>query len=180
MRRQNNLLETTASLTKDDQPFTMKDLLDLLTARELESGEDCLRLASLNFNGLAGMYLMQYEHHATRSIAENNNKNDYYYIKAAIRTYERVVDTAETYKDPFHADSFQLAHAYYNLAHSLSLLNKIDAADIDVTRLENALDVRLSLSEARFCSRVASSPRRAHSSNSTRSSNDSKLSPSRT
>ena len=118
-----------APLNKDDQPFTMKDLLDLLTARELESGEDSLRLALLNFNGLAGMYLIQYQHDVTRPELDddNNNNNAEHYLDRAIRTYERVIQTGELYKDEFHADSFQLAHAYYNLAYSMSLVAKTDA-----------------------------------------------------
>jgi len=119
-------LEIDSSLNQDNQPFTMKDLLDLLTARELESGEDCLRLSLLNFNGLASLYLIQYEHEITRPMVENNNKNDQYYITKAIQTYERVIETSQTYKEHFHADSFQLAHAYYNLSHSISLLTKTE------------------------------------------------------
>jgi hypothetical protein len=112
----------------------MKDLLDLLTARELESGEDCLRLSLLNFNGLASIYLIQYEHDITRSITDNNNKNNQYYINMAIRTYERVIQTAETYKEHFHADSFQLAHAYYNLSYSITLLTKMDNVNVNIPR----------------------------------------------
>ncbi|UJR30370.1 hypothetical protein I4U23_017905 [Adineta vaga] len=138
IRHSKNLLESTTPLTKDDQPFTMKDLLDLLTARELESGEDCLRLSLLNFNGLASLYLIQYEHEITRSITENNNKNDQYYIQMAIRTYERVIETAETYKETFHADSFQLAHAYYNLSHSITLLTKLDSFNTDYSKFTSS------------------------------------------
>ncbi|CAF2962491.1 unnamed protein product [Rotaria sp. Silwood2] len=132
VRRQTDLLETNSSLNKDDQPFTMKDLLDLLTARELESGEDCLRLSLLNFNGLASIYLIQYEHEITRPIIENNNKNNQYYIDRAIQTYERVIQTAEMYKEHFHADSFQLAHAYYNLSYSISLLTKNENSNMNI------------------------------------------------
>ncbi|CAF3559082.1 unnamed protein product [Adineta steineri] len=134
IRRQNNLLETTTSLNKDDQPFTMKDLLDLLTARELESGEDSLRLSLLNFNGLASIYLIQYEHDITRPVTENNNKNDQDYITKAIQVYERVIETADTYKEPFHADSFQLAHAYYNLSYSIKLLTKDDNSNTNISK----------------------------------------------
>ncbi len=134
VRRSNDLLETNSSLNEDNQPFTMKDLLDLLTARELESGEDCLRLSLLNFNGLASIYLIQYEHDITRSITDNNNKNNQYYINMAIRTYERVIQTAETYKEHFHADSFQLAHAYYNLSYSITLLTKTDNVNVNIPR----------------------------------------------
>lgn len=119
----NHSLGTNSILNENNQPFTMKDLLDLLTARELEGGEDCLRLSLLNFNGLASLYLIQSQHEITRPIVENNNKNDQYYITKSIEIYERVIEISETYKDPFHADSFQLAHAYYNLSYSLSLLN---------------------------------------------------------
>ncbi|CAF0891343.1 unnamed protein product [Adineta ricciae] len=136
IRHSNNSLETTAPLTKDDQPFTMKDLLDLLTARELESGEDCLRLSLLNFNGLAGLYLIQYQHEATRPIIDNNNKNDQHYIQMVVRTYERVIETAESYKEPFHADSFQLAHAYYNLSHSIKLATELTNVSSKLTSVE--------------------------------------------
>ncbi|CAF1171043.1 unnamed protein product [Rotaria magnacalcarata] len=124
VRRHIDLLDTNSSMNTNDQPFTMQDLLDLLTARELESGEDCLRLSLLNFNGLASIYLIQYENEITRPLNENNNKNNQYYINMAIRTYERVIEISDTYKEPFHADSFQLAHAYSNLSHSISLLTK--------------------------------------------------------
>jgi hypothetical protein len=110
----------------------MKDLLDLLTARELESGEDCLRLSLLNFNGLAGIYLIQYKHEITRPMIENNNKNDQYYINKAIQIYERVIETGQMYKDDFHPDSFQLAHAYYNLSYSISLLRQNDNLNINI------------------------------------------------
>ena len=122
-RLNNNNLETTPTLNENNQPFTMKDLLDLLTARELESGEDSLRLSLLNFNGLAGLYLMQYEHPITRSINDNNNskKTDEFYLKKAIQTYERVIEISQTYKEQFHPDSFQLAHAFYNLSYALGL-----------------------------------------------------------
>ncbi len=134
-RRQNNFLETNSSLNENNQqPFTMKDLLDLLTARELESGEDSLRLSLLNFNGLAGIYLIQYEHEITRPILENNNKNDQYYINKAIQIYERVIETSQIYKEHFHADSFQLAHAYYNLSYSISLLTKNDNSNMNIQR----------------------------------------------
>lgn len=135
MRRHTDLLDTNASVNKDDQPFTMQDLLDLLTARELESGEDCLRLSLLNFNGLASIYLIQYEHDITRPINENNNNNNnQYYINMAIRTYERVIDIAETYKEHFHADSFQLAHAFYNLSYSISLLTNNENSETNIQR----------------------------------------------
>lgn len=109
----------------------MKDLLDLLTARELESGEDCLRLSLLNFNGLASIYLIQYENEITRPMVENNNENDQYYLRKAIETYERVIESAQTYKEHFHADSFQLAHAHYNLSHAISLLTKDENSDVE-------------------------------------------------
>ena len=112
----------------------MKDLLDLLTARELESGEDCLRLSLLNFNGLASIYLIQYEHEITRPAIENNNKNNQYYLNNAIRTYERVIETADTYKEHFHADSFQLAHAYFNLSHSISLITNEENSEMNIQR----------------------------------------------
>lgn len=116
----------------------MKDLLDLLTARELESGEDCLRLSLLNFNGLASIYLIQSQHEITRPMIENNNKNDQYYINKAIEIYERVIETAQIYKEHFHADSFQLAHAYYNLSYSLSLVNdKNDNLNNKLTKEES-------------------------------------------
>lgn len=140
MRRETALLETNSSSNKDDQPFTMKDLLDLLTARELESGEDCLRLSLLNFNGLASIYLIQYEHDITRPMVENNNKTSEYYIRMAIRTYERVIEIGETYKDHFHADSFQLAHAFYNLSHSISLSTKNDDNTMDSQRFQNKIE----------------------------------------
>lgn len=126
-RRPNNSLEVNTSLNQDNQPFTMKDLLDLLTARELESGEDSLRLSLLNFNGLAGLYLIQSEHEITRPMVENNNKNGQYYLQKAIEVYERVIVTAQTYQEPFHADSFQLAHAFYNLSHTI---NKSEASPL--------------------------------------------------
>ena len=119
----------------------MKDLLDLLTARELESGEDCLRLALLNFNGLAGIYLIQYEHEITRPVLVNNNRTNQYYIHMAIEAYGRVIETAVTYQEHFHADSFQLAHAYYNLSHAISLLTKIDNINADIQRFEKMLKI---------------------------------------
>jgi len=133
-RRQNNFLETNSSLNENNQPFTMKDLLDLLTARELEGGEDSLRLSLLNFNGLASIYLIQYEHEITRPMLENNNKNDQYYINKAIQIYERVIETSQIYKEHFHADSFQLAHAYYNLSYSISLLTKNENSNMNIQR----------------------------------------------
>ena len=127
-KRPTESLQSNAPLNKDDQPFTMKDLLDLLTARELESGEDSLRLALLNFNGLAGLYLIQYQHDITRPVFDDNNNNSAeHYLDRAIQTYERVIQTGELYKDDFHADSFQLAHAYYNLSYSMSLVAKTDS-----------------------------------------------------
>ena len=105
---------------KDDQPFTMKDLLDLLTARELESGEDSLRLALLNFNGLASIYLIEHEFEQTRPTVENNNHPSNY-LQLAVSTYEKVVDISRMYQVDFHVDSFQLAHAYYNLSYALTL-----------------------------------------------------------
>ena len=126
-RRPNPSLETNNTpLNHDNQPFTMKDLLDLLTARELESGEDCLRLSLLNFNGLASLYLIQSEHEPTRPMLENNNINEQYYMRKSIEVYERVIETAQTYQEHFHADSFQLAHAYYNLSHAITLLNNCE------------------------------------------------------
>ena len=104
---------------KDDQPFTMKDLLDLLTARELESGEDSLRLALLNFNGLAGIYLIQNAYEQTRPTVENNNEQENY-LQLAVTTYEKVVDISRMYQVDFHVDSFQLAHTYYNLSYALT------------------------------------------------------------
>jgi hypothetical protein len=113
-------------MMKDNQqPFTMKDLLDLLTARELESGEDTLRLALLNFNGLAGIYFIQHQHRQTRTNNEHTTKN---YLHMAIQVYERIIDTYDVFNKDFHVDSFQLAHAYYNLSLALS------STDIDCPR----------------------------------------------
>jgi hypothetical protein len=137
VRRSNDLLETNSSLNEDNQPFTMKDLLDLLTARELESGEDCLRLSLLNFNGLASIYLIQFQHEITRPMIENNNKNDQYYINKSIQTYERVIEISQTYKEHFHADSFQVAHAYYNLSYSISLLPKNENSTMNIQRFKS-------------------------------------------
>ncbi|CAF3459463.1 unnamed protein product [Rotaria socialis] len=132
VRRHVDLLDTNSSMNTNDQPFAMQDLLDLLTARELESGEDCLRLSLLNFNGLASIYLIQYENEITRPLNENNNKNNQYYINMAIRTYERVIEISDTYKEPFHADSFQLAHAYSNLSYSISLFQKNENSNTNI------------------------------------------------
>ena len=153
----------------------MKDLLDLLTARELESGEDCLRLSLLNFNGLASLYLIQHDHHITRPLTENNNKNDQHYITMAIRTYERVIEAAQTYKEPFHADSFQLAHAHYNLAHSISLLAKAEHTTVDIPTYGNTSSSSLH----NFCSFVASLLAMKRWSNSTKSNSGIKPSPNR-
>ena len=90
-------------------------------------------------NGLASIYLIQFEHEITRSIRENNNHNEKYFIHMAIQTYEKVIETAQIYQEHFHADSFQLAHAYYNLSYSISLLTKYENLHADIQRFENLI-----------------------------------------
>lgn len=102
----------------------MKDLLDLLTARELEAGEESLRLALLKFNGLAALCFIQYEVPRTRPA---NNENDQrFFLQWTIDVYEQVLEIAKNQENSFHVDSFQLAHAFYNLSLALNLAAEKD------------------------------------------------------
>ncbi|CAF1108288.1 unnamed protein product [Didymodactylos carnosus] len=123
--------------------FTMNDLLTLLIAKEFEAGEDALRLALLNMNALAAMYLIQYFHEEARpDYMEDEKKSSQYYLQLAVDTYNNVMKTANEYKQCFHSDSFQQAHALYNLQQCLQLDSAVAssaATTSTITRLASVI-----------------------------------------